>query len=83
MTLIDQKRLDAMWSFTDRLGFAVLATIGFFKGIWTGLAQIPGYVRAEVRSARSRVDDIAKTRETGKSARQRRIDAIKPNQPEK
>jgi hypothetical protein len=51
-----------MWDLTDYLGFAVLATIGFFKGVWTGLAQIPGYVRAEISSARSRVDDIAKTR---------------------
>lgn len=69
-----------MWNLTDYLGFAILATVGFFKGIWTGLAQIPGYVRAEINTARHRVNDVAKSRETGKTSRERRVDAIKPTE---
>lgn len=55
-----------MWKLRDYVGFALLATIAFFKGLWTGLAQIPGYVSAEIRSAKSTTNNIAKTRETGR-----------------
>lgn len=64
--------------------FLVLALpIAFVKGVWTGLASIPTYVSAQINSTIHTAREVRKNQKTGTTPRQRRIDAIKPNQPEK
>ena len=57
---------------------SIALPIAAVKGVWTGLASIPGYVRAEVRSTKNTFDKVHKTKETGKTSRDRRMDALRP-----
>jgi len=65
-----------MWKFTDYLWFGIFILVDVVKGTWEGLSQIPTYVSARIRSSKSTINEVVKTRETGKSARQRRIEAM-------
>lgn len=64
---------------TDYLIMALMAVTALFKGTWTGLKQIPTYVRAEYRSSKRRVEDVQKYRATGKTPRQRYMDRVRGN----
>lgn len=66
----------------DYIALAFFYTAALIEGIWQGLRQIPGYVRARARSYRRRVERKQKERVDGKTPRERRLDAIRPGQPE-
>lgn len=68
-----------MWKFTDYLWFGLFVLLDIVKGVWTGLAQIPTYVSAEIKSSKALVNTIVKTRETGNTSRKRRIQALRNN----
>ena len=58
---------------------ALLLPIAIVKGVWTGLAQIPGYVSAQVSSTLSTARELRKNEETGTTQRERRLSALRGN----
>ena len=58
------------------LAASILLPVAAIQGVWTAAKQLPSYVRSSVRSAKSTLDEAYKTEVTGKSQRERRMDAI-------
>jgi hypothetical protein len=68
-----------MWKFTDYLWFSIFILIDVVEGTWEGLSQIPTYVSARIRTSKTMINEIVKTRETGNTPRERRIQALRNN----
>lgn len=80
MTPMSKKKVEPI----DYIAYLIAYVAGFVKGLWTGLSQIPGYVRASVRSEFRPIERKQKERVDGKTPRERYLDATRPrpNQPE-
>lgn len=55
---------------------ALALPIATVKGVWTGLAQIPTYVSAQISSTLHTAREVQKNQETGTTPRQRRMNAL-------
>ncbi len=58
---------------------ALALPIALIKGVWTGLAQIPTYVSAQVSSTLHTAREVRKNEETGTTHRERRVNALRGN----
>ena len=68
---------------TDYMAIPALYAAAFIQGLWQGLCQIPGYIRAKINSCRARVRRIRRSQAGGNTAREARLEAIRPSAGEK
>jgi len=74
---------DRKWETVDYLAIPALYAAAFAEGLWQGLRQIPGYVRAKINSCQARVRRVQRKRATGETSREARLEAILPSAGEK